>query len=358
MRRALKKNGSATETNGHLVRRRDALIRDAVRAAANSDEASGPATWAKRPTLVSIVCPVYREEAGIERFAESVIDVMTRLGVPFEIIFVEDDSPDGSWSMIRKLHDAHPTLIRALSLSRRFGHQASLAAGFDVAGGDVVVCMDSDLQHPPELLPEMLRLWSQGFQLVYTKRRKQHGRGFLKEKASQFFYALINRVSEIQFEEGTADFRLMDRVVIDALNHFTEQWLLYRGLVQWSGFRRVAIDFEAPERFAGVSSYTWKRMLRMGVDAVFAFSLMPLRLAYFIGGISLVATTFYALWACVRWMQGQVEVPGYTSLVVLGSFVGSLHLICLGIVGEYVGRVHEQVKRRPLYLVKESMGLK
>ena len=359
--RNVKMTGAGVGEIARLVPSREALPpreQHEVRAENQPRAIPAPATWTKRPTLVSIVCPVFREEAGIARFTESLIDVMTRLGVPFEIILVEDDSPDGSWSMIQGLHEEHPTLIRALSLSRRFGHQASLAAGFDIATGDVVVCMDSDLQHPPELLPEMLWLWSRGYQLVYTKRKKQHGRGFLKEKASRLFYSLINRVSEIQFEEGTADFRLMDRVVVDALNQFTEQWLLYRGLVQWSGFRRVAIDYEAPDRFAGVSSYTWRRMLRMGVDAVFAFSLMPLRLAHVVGGISLLATSIYAAWSCVRWMQGQVDVPGYTSLVVLGSFVGSLHLICLGIVGEYVGRIHEQVKRRPLYLVKDSMGVK
>jgi dolichol-phosphate mannosyltransferase len=193
--------------------------------------------------------------------------------------------------------------------------------------------------------------------VVYTHRRRQRGRGFLKEWASRGFYWAINCLSEIPIEDGTADFRLMDRMVVNALKRFSERWLFYRGLVQWTGFRRIAIDYDAPERFAGTSSYTWTRMLRMGVDALFAFSLMPLRLSYLVGGVSLAATLGYAAWALASWLRGGTPVPGYTSLVLLVTFLASLQLLCLGIVGEYVGRVHEQVKHRPTYLVKEWIGL-
>jgi dolichol-phosphate mannosyltransferase len=316
------------------------------------------AEWAKRPRLVSLVVPVFREEAGIAHFTATLVGVMDALGVPYEVVFVEDDSPDGSFEKIRELSRLYPGVVKALSMSRRFGHQASLAAGFDAATGDVVVCMDSDLQHPPELLPLMLWKWSQGYQLVYTRRRKQAGRGRLKEYASRMFYAGINKLSEVRIEDGTADFRLMDRVVVDALRRFGERWLFYRALVQWAGYRRVAIEYDAPERFAGTSSYTWSRMVRMGLDAVFTFSLAPLRMAYVVGAFSLVATAAYALWTLICWLLGTDDVPGYTSLVLLLSFLGSLHLICLGVVGEYVGRIHEQVKGRPLYLVKEAIGLR
>jgi dolichol-phosphate mannosyltransferase len=221
----------------------------------------------------------------------------------------------------------------------------------------VVITMDSDMQHPPALVPYLLWQWSRGFQLVYTRRRRQEGRGWLKKQASYWFYKLINRITDIRFEEGAADFRLMDRVVVDALRRVGECGLMYRGLVQWAGFRRTAVDFIAPARFAGSSSYTWTRMLRLALDAVFNFSLKPLRLSYVVGGVSLLATLGYAFWAMLSWLRGGVEVPGYVSLVLLVSFLGSLHLICLGIVGEYVGRVHEQVKGRPRYLVKETIGL-
>jgi dolichol-phosphate mannosyltransferase len=312
--------------------------------------------WARLPALISVVVPVFKEEAGIAHFTESLLAVLGGLRLPFEVIFVEDDSPDGSLEAIRRLHGQHPGVVRALSLSRRFGHQASLAAGFDAARGDVVVCMDSDMQHPPELLPLLLWKWSQGNQLVYTRRRRQEGRSPFKGLASRLFYLAINRLSEIPIEDGTADFRLMDRAVVDALRCFSERWPLYRGLVQWVGFRRAAVDYTAPERFAGTSSYTWSRLFRLGVDAVFAFSLMPLRFGYYLGSLALLATLGYALWTLACWLRDPQGAPGYTSLVLLISFLGSLQLLCLGIVGEYVGRVHEQVKQRPLYLVKERIG--
>jgi dolichol-phosphate mannosyltransferase len=316
-----------------------------------------PSAWARRPGLVSFVLPVFREAEGIVHFGEALIAVMERLGLPYELIFVEDDSPDDSFGQLRELHRRHPDVVKALSLSRRFGHQASLAAGLDQARGDVVVCMDSDMQHPPELIPFLLWKWSEGHQLVYTRRRRQEGRGWLKETASRLFYGAINRISDVKLEEGTADFRLMDRVVVDALRRFGERWLFYRGLVQWAGFRRLAVSYDAPPRYAGSSSYTWGRMLRMGTDALFTFSLFPLRLGYFLGGLTLLGTFGYALFTLVCWLiAGAGGVPGYTSLVLLVCFLGGMNLLCLGIVGEYVGRVHEQAKQRPLYLVKDWIG--
>jgi dolichol-phosphate mannosyltransferase len=306
---------------------------------------------------VSIVVPVYREEAGLAHFAHAVVAALDRLGLPAEVIFVEDDSPDGSWAQIQQLHCLRPNVFRGLSLSRRFGHQASLAAGLEAARGDVVICMDCDMQHPPALLPLLLWKWSQGYQLVYTRRRRQRGRSRTKELASRLFYRALNWVIGIRLEEGSADFRLMDRVVVDALRRFCERELFYRGLVQWAGFRRSVVEYEAPPRYAGSSSYTWARLLHLGVDALFAFSLVPLRLSFVGGALALLLTVGYALWAVVCWLRGGVDAAGYTSLVVLVSMLGSLHLLCLGVIGEYVGRVHEQVKRRPLYLVKESLGV-
>jgi dolichol-phosphate mannosyltransferase len=306
--------------------------------------------------MVSIVLPVYREADGIVHFGDTLIQVMNDLGLPYELIFVEDDSPDASFEQLRVLHRRYPHVVRALSLSRRFGHQASLAAGFERATGDVVICMDSDMQHPPQLVPFLLWQWSLGYQLVYTRRRRQEGRSKLKEFASQLFYQTINRVSEVQLEDGTADFRLMDRLVVDALKRFGERWLFYRGLVQWAGFRRVAVWYDAPPRFAGVSSYTWKRMFRMGTDALFTFSLFPLRLSYVLGLMALLITAVYALYTSICWLYGAADAPGYTSLVLLVSALSGLNLLCLGIVGEYVGRIHEQVKHRPLYLIKEQIG--
>jgi dolichol-phosphate mannosyltransferase len=314
-----------------------------------------PGDWPRRPGLVSFVVPVYREAEGLLHFGAALFAVMDGLGLPYEVIFVEDDSPDASFDRVRELHRLRPDVVKGLSMSRRFGHQASLAAGLEQAAGDVVICMDSDMQHPPALVPFLLWKWAEGHQLVYTRRRAQAGRGRLKEMASRLFYNAINRVSDVQMEDGTADFRLMDRLVVDALRRFSERWLFYRGLAQWAGFRRVAVLYDAPPRFAGQSSYTWGRLLQLGADALFTFSLFPLRLSYALGAVSLLGAFLYALYA-VCWRLAGGGVPGYASLVLLVTGMGGLNLICLGIVGEYVGRVHEQVKQRPLYLVKERIG--
>lgn len=315
------------------------------------------ARWPRRPRQISVVCPVYREAEGIGVFTGELLRVLDGLGIPFEVIFVEDDSPDATLEELRRLHGERPKVIKVLSMSRRFGHQSSLAAGLRYADGQVVICMDSDLQHPPGLLPEMLYLWAQGNQLVYTRRRRQAGRSRLKEAASRWFYRVMGMATHLPFEEGTADFRLTDEIVVDALNRFGERSLLFRGLVTWIGFRRSVIDYDAPPRFAGTTNFSWGRLLRMGLDGLFAFSLLPLRFSFFFGFLAMVACGLYGVYSLVNYFSGRVDVPGYTSLVLLVSFLGSLNLLCLGIVGEYVGRIHEQVKDRPLYLVKEWIGL-
>lgn len=317
---------------------------------------SPPAKLARSPELVSVVCPVFNERDAIAPFADSLLAVLHAASIRFEVVFVEDDSVDGTLEKLRQLALQNPGKIKVLSMSRRFGHQPSLAAGFQCASGDVIICMDSDLQHPPELIPEMLRLWSEGYQVVYTRRLVQSGRSWFKETVSKFFYRAMDRFSDVHFEEGTADFRLLDRLVIDALNEFQERMLLYRGLVNWVGFKRIAIDYEAPPRLHGESKYAFGRMFRMGVDALFSFSLLPLRITYYIGAISILGSFAYGVWMVVRKMLGHMEVPGYTSIIVLVTFFSGLHLVCLGVIAEYIGRIHEQSKGRPMYLIKERIG--
>jgi dolichol-phosphate mannosyltransferase len=315
------------------------------------------ASWKRLPRLLSVVCPVFKEEAGIAAFAQRLLQVLDRLQTPYEVVFVEDDSPDGSLAALRQVHANHPTVVKVLSLSRRFGHQASLAAGFHHSHGDVVLCMDSDLQHPPELIPRMLHHWSEGYQLVYTCRDRQCGRGVIKETLSKLFYQVLNRLSDVAFEEGTADFRLMDRSVVDALNLFEEQTLFFRGLVNWIGYRRIAVHFDAPPRFAGESHYTFRRMLSMALDALFSFSLVPLRLSYAIGSLGMLLCLLYGIWIVTAKLLGVVDSAGFTSLALLIMFMGSLNLVCLGITAEYIGRIHRQTQNRPLYLIKEQIPL-
>lgn len=315
-----------------------------------------PCRWAKRPQLVTVVAPVYREAAGLAHFVAAVDEVFRRLGLPYELLLVEDDSPDHSWEIIRQLQTQYPDTLRGLSLSRRFGHQASLAAGLAHARGEVVICMDSDLQHPPEILPLLLWHWACGYQVVYTRRQAQPGRPWFQERLSRWFYRLISRAGSISLEEGTADFRLMDRLVVDALNRFHERSLVFRGLINWIGFRQKAIDYVAAPRLAGRSSYSWSRLFQLASDCLFAFSLAPLKLSLFLGMAGILCGIGYLGYVLVVWLVHGVDVAGYASLVTLIIMLGSLNLLGLGVLGAYVGRIHEQVKDRPLYLVKEAVG--
>jgi polyisoprenyl-phosphate glycosyltransferase len=315
-----------------------------------------PGQWAKRPKLVTVVAPVYREAAGLAQFVAAVDEVFRRIGLPYELLLVEDDSPDRSWEIIRQLQMRYPDTLRGLSLSRRFGHQASLAAGLAHARGEVVICMDSDLQHPPEILPLLLWHWSCGYQVVYTRRQAQPGRLWLQERLSRWFYRLISRASSISLEEGTADFRLMDRLVVDALNRFNERSLVFRGLINWIGFRQKAVDYVAAPRLAGRSSYSWSRLFQLASDCLFAFSLAPLKLSLFLGIAGILCGVGYLGYVLVVMFLHGADVAGYASLVTLIILLGSLNLIGLGVLGAYVGRIHEQVKDRPLYLVKEAVG--
>lgn len=313
-------------------------------------------TWPRRPSLVSVVCPVYNEAAGIEVFVEELLRVLHSVAADFEVLLVDDGSFDRTLDILHRLHGRYGAQVKVLSLSRNFGHQSALAAGFHHAVGEVVLCMDSDLQHPPALIPTLLYHWARGYQLVYTRRRRQSGGGWLKETTSRWFYRLMNRISDVTFEEGTADFRLMDRSVVAALNRFGERTLFFRGLVNWIGFERIAVEYDAPQRFAGESSYSPGQMLRFAIDGLFAFSLLPLRFSLVIGSVMMLFCWGYGLYSVIGQLLGRFDTPGYTSTVLLITFVGSLNLIFLGIVGEYVGRIHEQVKDRPLFLIKESVG--
>jgi glycosyltransferase involved in cell wall biosynthesis len=310
----------------------------------------------RRPRLVSVVCPVFNEEAGIRLFAERLLGVLDGLGAPYEVLFVEDDSPDESMAVLRRLSAQYGPRVKVLSLSRRFGHQASLAAGLHRCRGDVAICMDSDLQHPPEMLAEMLEFWAQGYQIVYTCRGRHQDRGRFKEFLSRSFYRVLDQLSEVRFEEGTADFRLMDRAVIDAFDQFEERNLFVRGLVNWMGYRRKRLEYDAPPRVAGNSQYSFRRMLSMGLEAIFSFSLLPLRLSHVIGAAGAFASLVYAVWVLASWMLGRLQTPGYSSLCILITFMGSLNLLCLGITAEYIGRIHRQSQKRPLYLIKEQIG--
>jgi glycosyltransferase involved in cell wall biosynthesis len=303
--------------------------------------------------LLSIVVPVYNEQDCLEEMVRRLVAVLPSMQVAdYEIVFVDDGSRDSSLERLRDLAQAN-SKIRYISFARNFGHQFALAAGIDHAAGDVIVTLDGDLQHPPELIPALFAEWLRGFDVVYTVRVSNRGHA-VKEFWSGVFYWLMRKLTGVDVPTGGADFRLIDRRVADALRACREQFVFVRGLVPWLGFRRKAVPYEAAERFAGSTSYVFARMLRFALDGVFSFSIVPLRLISLIGAATVVlgvAYGGYTLW--VRLFSDQA-VSGWASLIGVMLVFSGAQLLSLGILSEYIGRIYEEVKQRPRYVVAET----
>ncbi len=304
--------------------------------------------------VLSVVAPCYDEEAALPRFLETLLPVLDGLMVPFEVILVDDGSRDRTFAVIEEWAARRPE-VRGLQLSRNFGHQAALTAGLDLARGRAVVTLDSDLQHPPELIPELVAAWRDGADVVLTERRDRGRAGFLKRSTSAGFYRVLARLSRMDIRPGASDFRLLDRRVVDAFTDCRETHRLLRGLVVWSGFRRATVPFEVGERVAGRSKYDAPRMIRLALDGVFSFTTLPLRAAVVAGFVTSVLSAAYLVYAVVTHLvRPSATVPGWTSILGAVLLIGGVQLFFLGVLGEYVGRIFQQVKERPLYLVRRS----
>jgi dolichol-phosphate mannosyltransferase len=302
---------------------------------------------------LSIVCPAYEEEAALPAFHQELLRVLAPLQHEYEIevVYVDDGSRDGTLDLLRQWARADAR-VRYLSLSRNFGHQAAITAGLEQARGDVVITMDSDLQHPPGLLPVLLAKWKEGHDIVLTIRSEDAGLGRFKRFSSQGFYKLMRWMSDTETRPAAADFRLMTRKAVDALLRLRESHRFLRGMVQWLGFRSAEVPYQPARRVAGVSKYNLRRMLTFGCDAVFSFSRLPLRLSAFLGLALLLGGLGLGLYELLLAPFGGGSGTGVI-LAALG-LVGGCILGSLGIIGEYVGRIYEQVKGRPIYLLKET----
>jgi glycosyltransferase involved in cell wall biosynthesis len=305
--------------------------------------------------VISIVLPVFDEEENIVEVYEALTDQLVSLGEPYEIVFVDDGSRDGSLERIREL-SIRDSNVKGVSLSRNFGHQIAISAGLEYASGDATIVMDADLQHPPDLIPQMIARWREGFDVVYTIREGRDHAGPLKRWSAALYYRLMNRMSDIEITSNTPDFRLMDRRVVEALRQMPERTRFLRGLVRWVGFRQTALRFVAAPRTHGKTKFPLSKMLRFSVDGVTAFSTVPLRLASYVGLFAAVSSIPYALWAIYLRLFTNEAVHGWASVVVAVLFLGGVQLISIGIMGEYLGRVYEEAKGRPLYLTREVIG--
>ena len=304
--------------------------------------------------LLCVVTPCYNEEEVVEKFYEALKPVLKSLsGLNHRIIFVDDGSRDRTLERLNALGARDPA-VHVYALSRNFGHQIALTAGLDAARGDAVIMMDSDLQHPPGLIPDMIRLWREGHDVVSAVRKATEKSGLFKGSTSAVFYWLINFLSDTTIVRGAADFCLLSRQAHRALRRLPERHRFLRGMVSWVGFKRAFVFFEAPSRAAGRSKYTLFKMLQLAFNATFSFSVTPIRLATQLGLFTMLLSLFYLIFIVTCYFLGWNLAPGWASIIFLVTFLGGVQLAFVGILGEYIARIFEEVKRRPLYLFKQK----
>jgi glycosyltransferase involved in cell wall biosynthesis len=301
----------------------------------------------------SIVAPVFNEEETLPHFYQRVIEVMEEVGESFELVLINDGSRDGSFRTMQDLHNRDPR-VRVIDFSRNFGHQIAISAGLDYAHGEAVIIIDSDLQDPPEVIPQLIARWKGGAEVVYAQRSRRQGETKFKLMTAAAFYQLMARITSINIPRDTGDFRLLDRRVVDALVKMREHHRFMRGLSAWVGFRQEAVIYERHERFAGTTKYPLLKMVSFSLDAITSFSHLPLELAasfgFVLAAISLVGIVIAAL---LRIFTG--AIVGQASTLILVLFLGGIQLIFLGIIGEYLGRIYDEVRARPLYIAREVL---
>src|SRR3954471_17387686 len=308
-----------------------------------------------RGPVLSLVLPIFNEQAVIPELHERLQKFLSALGVGTEVVFVDDGSRDRSLELLKKLSAVEPR-YRVLSFARNFGHQAAITAGLDHARGEAVVVMDADLQDPPEVVLEMVAKWREGFDVVYGRRRTRAGETRLKLLTAKWFYRIFARLISLEVPLDTGDFRLMSRRIVTVLRELRETHRFIRGLVAWLGFKQTAVLYDRPVRFAGETKFPFARMLRFAIDGITSFSILPLRFATYLGMFISVCSVAVAIWAVAARFIFHATVPGWTTVMVMVSLLAAVQLIMTGILGEYIGRIYEQVKLRPLYVVAETIN--
>jgi len=304
---------------------------------------------------LSVVIPCYNEEASLDELHRRVsASCRGAVGDDYELVLVNDGSSDRTWARLCALaeHDPH---LRGVDLTRNYGHQSAVTAGLSLARGERVLLMDADLQDPPELLPQLMAQMDAGFDVVYGQRARREGDGLFKRATAALFYRFLRRLADVDIPKDTGDFRLMRRTVVEALNALPEQHRFVRGMVAWVGFRQVAVPYAREKRHGGESHYPFWKMASLAVDAITSFSVVPLRLIVMLAGATFLASLLLMLYAGISWAWFKA-VPGWTSLISVVLFLGSVQLLSLGIIGEYIGRIFIESKRRPVFLIREVVS--
>jgi glycosyltransferase involved in cell wall biosynthesis len=306
--------------------------------------------------LVSVVVPFYNEAGGVEPFFAELAAALGQLpAFRFEIVCVDDGSTDSTLEQLIALHQRDPR-VRVLELSRNFGKEAALTAGIDAARGDAVVVIDADLQDPPELIGRMVEEWARGAEVVVAHRTDRSSDSFFKRASARLFYRIHNRLSSVRIPDDVGDFRLLDRAAVDALKALPERQRFMKGLFAWIGFRTASVDYKRRPRAAGASKFSGWRLWNFALEGFTSFSTVPLRMWTYVGALGASLTFLYAMFIAVRTLIYGVDVPGYASLLVAILFLGSLQLLSIGLLGEYIGRVYLETKQRPVYVVRRQFG--
>ncbi len=313
-----------------------------------------PENAIQRPTL-SIVAPVYNEEAILHELYNRISETMTALDGTWELVLVNDGSWDRSYEIMQELRQKDER-VRIVNFSRNFGHQIAITAGTDYAQGQAVVIIDADLQDPPGVILDMVAKWREGYEVIYAIRKQRKGETWFKLATAKMFYRIINKITGVDIPLDTGDFRLLDRKAVDTLRRIREHHRFMRGLSVWIGFKQTGVEYVREERFAGETKYPLSKMLRFALDGITSFSYLPLQLATYLGfiiaGLSVLGILLTIVWR----LSGSHAFEGQATTLVMVLFLGGIQLISLGIIGEYLGRIYDEVKQRPLYIVNDALG--
>ena len=309
--------------------------------------------------LVSLIIPAFCEEQVVEVCYKRIKATMDALSnYDYELIFIDDGSYDHTLSILERMA-AHDAKLKIISLSRNFGHQIAITAGLDKVSGDIAVVIDADLQDPPELIPQMLEKWEKGYEVVYAKRTAREGEKRLKRWTASFFYWFLNRLTDIKIPQNTGDFRLMDKKVVMELRKIKERNRFLRGLSSWVGFSQTSIEYKRDQRYAGETKYSLRKMLKFALDGIFSFSQKPLKIALNIGFFSIFLGLLLIIYVFLgKIFFPDITVPGWASLLIAVVFFGGVQLFTIGIIGEYIGRIYDEIKNRPLYIIKKEINFK
>lgn len=304
--------------------------------------------------VLSIVVPLYNEEGNVQYLVEGVEKVLSELGKSYEIILVDDGSHDSTWKEIKKIGYNDPR-IKGLSLSRNFGHQHALLAGLHFSSGDAIISMDGDLQHPPEIIKSMFHAWLNGYKIVNTIRIADMSTSLFKKMSSKYFYNIFSMLCGVPISEGSSDFRLIDRQVLESIIDFNDTDLFIRGIINWVGFPATSITYQARKRLSGSTKYNLLKMLKFATGALVSFSTIPLKVGIWVGIITSILSFMELIYVVIQYLQG-ATVPGWASTIAITSFFFGILFILIGIIGVYIARIHESMKNRPKFLISEKVN--